>query len=204
MTKKNNETEVVNEEVFVDGVDPQNTEMPETEENPSQETEEIVEEVKPVVKTDAEVIAELNDKILRISADFQNFKNRKIRDMNDARFNASCSVIEEFLTVFSHFNMAMQSVTNGDSIEIVQQGMNMISTEFSGAFKNLGVDMISAVGEKFDPNIHDAISKQASDEVEEGVVIQQWKPGYKYKTRLLQPATVVVSSGPAKEDEESK
>jgi len=200
MSKKNKEAEVVNEESVVDGIDPQNPENPETETTTSEATNEAVKEEKPAVKTDAEIIAELNDKILRLSADFQNFKNRKVRDMNDARFNASCRVIEEFLTVFSHFNMAMQSVNNGDSIEIVQQGMNMISTEFSAAFKNLGVEMISAVGEKFDPNLHDAISKQPSDEVEEGIVLQQWKPGYKYKDRLLQPATVVVSSGPEKEE----
>ena len=203
MTKKNKENEVPNEEAIPQDVDATTVETPVTEESVAEEVEAVVEE-KPVVKTDAEVIAELNDKILRISADAQNFRNRKIRDMNDARFNASCSVIEEFLTVFSHFNMAMQSVTNGDSIEIVQQGMNMISTEFTGAFKNLGVETISAVGEKFDPTIHDAISKQASDEVDEGVVLQQWKPGYRYKDRLLQPATVVVSSGPAQEEEESK
>ena len=201
MTKKDiKETEVVNEETATEEVEVQDTETAVNEETTSEET---VKE-QPVEKTDAEVITEMNDKILRISADFQNFRNRKIRDMNDARFNASCSVIEEFLTVFSHFNMAMQSVTNGDSLEIVQQGMNMISTEFAGAFKNLGVETISAVGEKFDPNIHDAISKQTSDEVEEGLVLQQWKPGYKYKDRLLQPATVVVSSGPAIEEEEAK
>ena len=203
MTKKQTENDVVNEEIIAEEVDGQNSE-PTVNDEPAVEETEAVKEEKPVVKTDAEVIAELKDKVLRVSADFQNFRNRKIRDMNDARFNASCSVIEEFLTVFSHFNMAMQSVNNGDSLEIVQQGMNMISTEFAGAFKSLGVETISAVGEKFDPNIHDAISKQASDEVDEGVVVQQWKPGYRYKDRLLQPATVVVSSGPAKEEEESK
>ncbi len=163
---------------------------------------EVVEEVV-VEKTDADVVVELKDKLLRTAADFQNFKNRKIKDMNDARFNASCSVIEEFLTVFSHFNMAMTSVNNGDSLEIVQQGMNMISHEFANTFKNLGVETISAVGEKFDPSLHDAISKEASEEVEEGIVLQQWKPGYKYKARLLQAATVVVSSGPAEVAEEA-
>ncbi len=196
MTDNKKNEEVVEEQV----VDTEATETTET-----QPEVEIVEEETPQVieKSDADVVLELKDKLLRTAADFQNFKNRKIKDMNDARFNASCSVIEEFLTVFSHFNMAMQSVNNGDSLEIVQQGMNMISHEFANTFKNLGVETISAVGEKFDPTLHDAISKEASEEVEEGIVLQQWKPGYKYKTRLLQAATVVVSSGPAEVEEES-
>jgi molecular chaperone GrpE len=200
MTKKDiHENEAVNEETITEDSEVQQPETAKDEQLP-EENNEPTEEEAPVEKSDAEIIAELNDKILRISADFQNFKNRKIRDMNEARHSASCMIIEEFITVFNHFNMAMQSVNNGDSIETVQQGMNMISREFNGVFKNIGVETISAVGEKFDPNLHDAISKEPSDEVEEGIVLQQWKPGYKYKDRLLQPATVVVSSGPQKEE----
>lgn len=152
-------------------------------------------------KTPEQQIAELKDSLLRKVAEFDNFRKRKSKDLQDARFNATCGVLESFLTVYDHFKMAMKSVDNGDSLEIVQQGMQMIFSEFGRTFENMGVKEVSAVGQKFDPMLHDAISKQASDEVEEGMVIQEWKSGYKLNERLLRPAVVVVSSGPEVEEE---
>jgi molecular chaperone GrpE len=161
---------------------------------------ETVKETKKI-KTPEEQVLELKDSLLRKVAEFDNFRKRKAKDMQDARFNATCGVIESFLTVYDHFKMAMTSVENGDSLEIVQQGMQMIFSEFGRTFESMGVKEVNAVGEKFDPTLHDAISKQASDEVEEGVVIQEWKSGYKLNERLLRPAVVVVSSGPETSDE---
>lgn len=169
----------------------------------TEKTTEVKEE-KPKEKTPEQQIAELKDSLLRKVAEFDNFRKRKSKDLQDARFNATCGVLESFLTVYDHFKMAMKSVDNGDSLEIVQQGMQMIFSEFGRTFENMGVQEVSAVGEKFDPNLHDAISKQASDEVEEGMVIQEWKSGYKLNERLLRPAVVVVSSGPEKEAEAEK
>lgn len=180
---KNTEPKDVNEEV-------------ETAASEATLEEKIEEKVVEIIKTPEEQIAELKDALLRKIADFDNFRKRKVKDVQDARFHSSCGVIESFLTVYDHFKMAMQSVENGDSLEIVQQGMQMIFSEFGKTFDNLGVNELVATGEKFDPNFHDAISKQSSDEIEEGFVIQQWKSGYKINERLLRPAVVVVSSGP--------
>lgn len=178
-------------------------EIDETVVNEATEQEIVEDEKVEVVKTAEEELAELKDTLLRKVAEFENFRKRKIKDVQDARFHASCGVIESFLTVYDHFKMAMQSVENGDSLEIVQQGMKMIFSEFGKTFENLGVNEVVATGEKFDPNLHDAISKQSSDEVEEGFVVQQWKSGYKLNDRLLRPAVVVVSSGPETAEEET-
>lgn len=178
-------------------------EIDETVVNEAAEQEIVEDEKVEVVKTPEEELSELKDTLLRKVAEFENFRKRKIKDVQDARFHASCGVIESFLTVYDHFKMAMQSVENGDSLEIVQQGMKMIFSEFGKTFENLGVNEVVATGEKFDPNLHDAISKQSSDEVEEGFVVQQWKSGYKLNDRLLRPAVVVVSSGPETAEEET-
>jgi len=75
-------------------------------------------------------IERMRDQLLRSQAEFENFRKRKVKDVQDARFHATCNVIESFLTVYDHFKMAMKSVENGDDLEIVQQGMKMIFSEF--------------------------------------------------------------------------
>ncbi len=172
-------------------------------EETSEEAKEEKAEEKTVEKTPEEQLAEMKDSFLRKIAEFDNFRKRKAKDVQDARFQATCNVIETFLTVYDHFKMAMKSVENGDSLEIVQQGMQMILSEFGRTFENLGVNEVTAVGEKFDPTLHDAISEQSSEDVEEGYVVQEWKSGYKLNDRLLRPAVVVVSSGPEKTENES-
>ncbi len=146
-------------------------------------------------------LEEAKEQLLRKVAEFENFRKRKAKDVVDAREYGKSSAVEEFLTVYDHFKMAMTSVENGDSIEIISQGMTMIFNEFKQTFENIGVKEVNAVGEKFDPLKHEAISEQASEDVPAGEVLQQWKSGYTFGDKLLRPATVVVSSGPAVEEE---
>ena len=77
--------------------------------------------------------------------------------------------------------------------------MDMILNEFSRTFESLGVERVNAEGRPFDPNEHEAMAQEPSDEIPEGHVLRQWKCGYRMGERLLRPATVVVSSGPAEE-----
>jgi molecular chaperone GrpE len=113
------------------------------------------------------------------------------------------NTILPFLQVYEHMKMAEKSIDNGDPIEAIAAGVKMIINEFKGAISDLSVVEINAVGEKFDPNIHSAVEQKPSDEVEEGIVISQWSPGYKIGERIIKPARVVVSSGPEKKDDEN-
>ena len=80
----------------------------------------------------------------------------------------------------------------------------MIMNEYQKAMDELGIIKVNAVGEKFNPELHDALAHEASDDVPEGKVIKQWNCGYKLGERLLRPAKVVVSSGPAKTEDKQE
>ena len=84
-------------------------------------------------------------------------------------------------------------------LKMLLDGLKMIHGEFDRAFQELGVECIDAVGKDFDPNVHEAVSQEASDTVPAGKVIRQWNCGYKTGSRLLKPAMVVVSSGKPEE-----
>lgn len=148
-------------------------------------------------KSPEEIIAELKDTVLRTRADFDNFRKRTQRDIADARAYGKTSTIEEFLPIFDTFKMAMQAANmdNAD-LQTLLAGMNMIQNQFNQSFGSLGVDELNAIGVDFDPNIHEAVSEQHSDDVKSGVVISQHRCGYKMGEKLIRAATVVVSKGP--------
>ena len=180
------------------------------EENASKEaetTEDILsneELLEQKVKLLEEKIEELNDNALRSRAEFENYRKRTVKDIATARFNTQLSVVTPFLTVFEHFKMAMLAADSSDNVDALIQGMKMISSEFSKALDDLDVKCFDAVGNKFDPLLHEAVGHENSSEIEEGIVIKQWSAGYKLGDKLLRPAMVVVSSGEAKTEEETE
>ena len=99
--------------------------------------------------------------------------------------------------------MAQIAVEKSDNIEAIKQGILMIINEYTKAMDELGVVRVKSVNEKFNPEIHDAISQEFSDTVADGVIIKEITGGYKMGERLLRPARVVVSKGVEKVEEES-
>lgn len=148
-----------------------------------------------------ELLAEETDKLLRLRADFDNYRKRMARETDEIRERSKIIVVSDFLPVYDFFRMAMDHAAHTDDINALKQGMQMIMNEFSRAFEELGVKEIEAVGKAFDPKLHDAVKSEASEDIPEGIVISQWKAGYKLGDRLIRPSSVVVSSGPAKEEE---
>jgi len=146
-------------------------------------------------------LAESKDALLRLKADFQNYRMRTAKEISNARVFGQTDTILPFLQVFDHFSMAMMAAEKSDNMDAIKQGLEMILKEYKKGLEELGVVSYDAVGEKFDPKLHDAMTNEPSDEVEEGYVIKQWSVGYKLGERLLRPATVVVSSGPAKDEQ---
>jgi molecular chaperone GrpE len=148
-------------------------------------------------------LAEANDRCLRVMAELDNYRKRAQREFTEIRHSTRALTIQEFFTAFDHFQMAMahaDSPEGQSQLETLRTGMQMILGEFQRAFENLGVEKITGEGAEFDPNLHEAIAQEPSDSVPAGHVIRQWKCGYKIGDRLLRPATVVVSSGPADDD----
>lgn len=190
----------------------QETSATETNEAPAAaKAEAAASEMKNEVEQLKERLNEAEDKFVRSRADLENYRKRAQRETAEARQAAKVGTVEQFLPVFDHFQMAMHHVGENSDFETLKQGMDMILNEFSRTFETLGVKQIDATGQKFDPNIHEAMAQEPSSEIPAGQVLRQWKCGYRLGERLLRPATVVVSSGPedesqsqGEEDQETK
>lgn len=178
----------------------ENVETAPAEEGAESSAEEKTEEV-PVEETLRQEVAELKDALLRKEADFQNYRRRMAREVSDARRVGLVETITPFLQVFDLFDMAMKAAEKSDNVAALKQGMEMILAQFGKSIDELGVQKFDAVGTVFDPMLHDAMAYENSDEAAEGVIIKQWNCGYKLGDKLLRPARVIVSSGPAKAEE---
>jgi molecular chaperone GrpE len=138
------------------------------------------------------------DRLVRQTADFENYKKRMAREKLEATRFANESLLEKLIPILDNFDMATAAATTsqGDSIEALRTGVNMIHTQLKSVLSQAGLEEIDASGQTFDPNWHEAISQQDSTELPEGKVMHQVRKGYKYRDRLLRPAAVVVSKKP--------
>lgn len=161
---------------------------------------EVNEEEQPKEPDLAAELAAMKEKYLYLQAEYQNYRKRVAKDVSDARFFAISDTLVPFLKVFDYLGMAQTAANKSDNIDSIRAGLNMIIAEFNRAFDDLGVKEVSAVGQVFDPLIHDAVSQEPNETVPEGTVSSQWCSGFKLGDRLLRPARVVVSSGKKKEE----
>jgi len=149
------------------------------------------------------------ERLLRATADFENFKKRAAREKVESAQYASFSLLQKLAPVLDNFEMALaaaQTATSaraagaapeGDKLASLHSGVLMIYQQLKSALAEAGLEEIDAAGKPFDPNFHEAVSQQESAEVAEGHVLQQLRKGYKVKDRLLRAATVVVAKPPA-------
>lgn len=136
------------------------------------------------------------DLALRSEADMQNFRKRAAREKEDAIKFANTSFLDRLIPVLDNFEMGL-TAARGDKNSAILAGLEMVAKQFQDFLSDVGVQAIDATGQKFDPNLHEALSQEPSEEVPEGNVIRQLRKGYKLKERLLRPANVVVSKGKA-------
>jgi len=140
------------------------------------------------------------ERLLRTTADFENFKKRAAREKQDALKFANESLIQKLIPLLDNFDMALAAVQNGQTgaaSSSLQSGINMILQQFKSALTEAGLEEVDATGKPFDPNLHEAVSQQESAEVPEGHVVQQLRKGYKLRDRLLRPASVIIARKPA-------
>ncbi len=142
-------------------------------------------------------IDELNDRLVRQAADLENFRKRSQREKDEARQFANQGLLGKILPVLDNFEMAL--VAAGDADPAIRDGVQMIYDQLLGVLKESGVEPVEAVDEPFDPNLHEAISQQHTDEATEGIVLQQVQRGYKLNDRLVRPARVIVAAAPVEE-----
>ena len=143
------------------------------------------------------------DRLLRTTADLENFKKRAAREKDDTRRFANENLLQKLIPVLDNFDMALAATQNSQAgnVQSLQAGINMIHQQLKSALADSGLEEIDATGKTFDPNLHEAVSQQETTDVPEGQVVQQMRKGYRLRDRLLRPATVVVAKAPGKSQE---
>ncbi|CAN5229324.1 nucleotide exchange factor GrpE [soil metagenome] len=156
------------------------------------------EQVPPPSDPDSEKQAEIEkwkDIALRSKADLENFRKRMARERSEAIRYGNAALLESLIPILDNFEWGLEAARAESDSSSIFQGMSMVYKQVEDFLADQGVTEVKAVGEPFDPNLHDAISQTPSDEVPEGTVIAQTRKGYRLNDRLLRPAGVVVSQG---------
>ena len=138
------------------------------------------------------------DLALRSQADFENYKKRAAREKEDAVKYANSSLLQRLVSILDNFELGLAAAKAESKQSPIYSGMVLVQKQLNDLLEENGLQSIEAEGQEFDPNLHEAISHQ-QDDAPEGTVIRQARRGYRFKDRLLRPARVVVSSGPAKQ-----
>ncbi|KAF3652211.1 putative presenilin-like protein-like [Capsicum annuum] len=154
-------------------------------------------ELQTKVASLTEELSNERDRVLRISADFDNFRKRTDRERASLVTNAQGEVVEKLLSVLDNFERAkMQIKVTTEGEEKINNSYQSISKQFLEILGSLGVEPVETVGKPFDPLLHEAIMREDSSEFEEGVVLEEYRKGFRLGDRLLRPSMVKVSAGP--------
>jgi len=138
------------------------------------------------------------DRLLRTSADFDNFKKRAAREKQEAVKYANESLLQKLVPVLDSLDMALAAAQTAgpDATQSLQAGVGMVCQQLKAVLAEAGLEELHAVGKPFDPNLHEALSQQETPELPDGHVVHQVRKGYRLRDRLLRPASVVVAKQP--------
>jgi len=189
-------------------VDVEDTEAEQAEacENAEETTEEVTEENAPEkegvfgkLKKDKkdkkdEQIAELNDRVMRTMAEFENFRKRTDKEKADMFENGARSVIEKLLPVVDSFERGLSILSEEEKATPIAAGMDKIHKQFLKALEDMGVTPIEAVGKEFDPNFHNAVMHGDDDKFGENIVSEEFQKGYLYKEKVVRYSMVKVEN----------
>ncbi len=138
------------------------------------------------------------DLALRSQADFENYKKRCVREKEEAIKYANNSLLQRLVAIIDNFELGLAAAKEQGEQSPIYSGMVLVQKQLNDLLTENGLQPIEAEDKPFDPNLHEAIAHEPSDQVPEETVLRQVSRGYRFKDRLLRPAKVVVSSGPAK------
>lgn len=138
------------------------------------------------------------DRYTRAVADLENFRKRTLRDKEELRQFAAASLIEDVIPIMDNLSLGLAAARQQSEGSAIVEGMAMVLDQFKTALAKHGLTEIDPAGQPFDPNRHECISQLPSEEVAAESVLQVVRRGYSLNGRLIRPASVVVSGGPAK------
>lgn len=147
-----------------------------------------------------ESLAELNDKYLRLYAEFDNYKKRVQREKEDLIKYSNEDILYHLLPVIDNLEMALKHSTDTVS-EALVKGVEITLREFQRVTEKFGLVPIPATGKPFDPSVHHAMSQVERTDVEDKTVVEEFRKGYMFNGKVLRPSMVAVSKRPAEETE---
>ncbi|MDA0348007.1 MAG: nucleotide exchange factor GrpE [Verrucomicrobia bacterium] len=179
-------------------------ESSESEESPiTEDTTDDVKElsIEELLEKSRQEKEDLYEKVLRAAADFENFRKRTIREKEELRKFALSGLIEDLLPALDNLELGLMSADNHPEAKAISEGFRMVAQQLGSILQSNGLECVDPVGEVFDPNFHESVAFQPSDEVEDHKIIQVVRKGYSLNGRILRAANVIVSSGPATEED---
>jgi len=148
---------------------------------------------------------ELQDKFVRLMADFDNYRKRANKEKGDVIQFGNEGLLKDILPIIDDIERLLSYSYREGSWKSFQEGIELLLVEIGKTLAKYGVEPIEALGKTFDPNIHQAMQRSETDEVEANTVLEVYQKGYLYRSRLLRPSLVVVAVSPkAKEEAEEE
>lgn len=186
----------------MDDLTPENplASQPENDESTVDLTAATLLEALPAVDPRDEEIAVLKDRLLRLQADFDNFRKRTIRDREDQARRASEKILKDLLPVIDHFELGIEAAHKNHVKHTVIEGFEGVLAQFRLALEKAGLTPIPTKGQAFDPHLHECLTQVPSEDQPENTILQETRRGYKLGSFVLRASQVIVSSGSAAPD----
>lgn len=153
-------------------------------------------ESQPVeqLQRQAEQIAELENRLLRLHADFDNYRKRTLRDRDEQVTLAEMALLRSMLPVLDNFDRALAVLPQEEAAWA--EGVRLVHRQWLNVLAEQGLTAVDCLSQPFDPNLHEAVMRDESGEAEEGTILQELQRGYQYKSKLLRPSMVKVAVHP--------
>ena len=164
-----------------------------TEENQTEEVNQKAEESSETEKMQAQ-LDELNQRYIRLVADFDNYRRRTLQEKNELADYTLANMFTRLLPVVDNFERALAAAEVNEQIKGYLKGMEMVYTQLLECLSKEGLAVIQAVGEPFDPKKHEAIMTVAADEAEDDTVVEELQKGYTFKDKVIRPTMCKVSA----------
>jgi len=165
---------------------------------PPQDPQSGTADMDPLAQAQADA-ARMKDAWLRTAADFDNFRKRARKELEDARRGGREDLLRAVLPVFDNLERAIQSAQRTPDVKAVSDGLSMVQRQFVESLAREGIVRVPTVGRAFDPSVHEAIQQVETSDHEPGTVLAEVQPGYTQGERLVRAAMVVVAKGKAGE-----
>ena len=191
--KQKEKTKVEEKEAVVDEAEQETVEAETAKEQTAKEegAEEVTEEEAPKADKKAQ---EINDKLMRTIAEFDNFRKRSEKEKSAMFEIGAKAIIEKILPVLDNFERGLDSISEDEKGSAFAQGIEQIYKQFVAVLDDAGVKVIETVGKEFDPNLHNAVMHVEDDSLGENIIAEEFQKGYMYKDSVVRHSMVKVAN----------